>query len=251
MRTIIENSPYPDAELHVTEWSTSPSSRDAIHDTLFAAAYIVRAFLKGSPLADSISYWTFTDVFEEGGAGIGPFHGGFGLVNEQGLHKPTFHAMAMLNRLGDRLLAELPHGVITRSSATGEIAAIFSNYPDDMGEEGLAAQPSYAQARALAAKGPARRVRHTVEGLTPGATFEVEVLDWEHGNVAVDRYRMGAPLNLSREQTATLRDAADRLDRSTLTVSADGVLEIDLVLPAWAVASVRPATDHRPEEARR
>ena len=79
------------------EWSTSPSSRDAIHDTLFAAAYIIRAFLKGAPLADSISYWTFTDVFEEGGGGIGPFHGGFGFVNEQGIHKPTFHAMAMLH----------------------------------------------------------------------------------------------------------------------------------------------------------
>ena len=39
-------------------------------------------------------------MFEEGGGGIGPFHGGFGLVNEQGIHKPTFHAMAMLGAAG-------------------------------------------------------------------------------------------------------------------------------------------------------
>jgi xylan 1,4-beta-xylosidase len=242
MRAIIENSPYPDAELHITEWSTSPSSRDAIHDTLFAASYIVRAFIKGAPLAESISYWTFTDVFEEGGGGIGPFHGGFGFVNEQGLHKPTFHAMAMLNRLGDQLLLELEHGAITRDSATGDLSAIFYNYPSEMGRAGLASRDTYADARSLAAVGPARRVHHTIEGLTPGGEFDVAVLDWDHGNVAEAWYRMGSPLNLSREQTAELREVADRLRRVVLTVSPEGVLDLDLELPAWAVASVAPRT---------
>ena len=133
MRAIIDASPFPDAELHISEWSSSPSSRDRMHDTLFAATYITRAFLKGAALADSISYWTFTDVFEEGGGGIGPFHGGFGLVNEQGIHKPTFHAMAMLARLGDRLVLSTPHGVITRRSRDGALAAVFLNYPQEMG----------------------------------------------------------------------------------------------------------------------
>ncbi|PRZ05186.1 xylan 1,4-beta-xylosidase [Isoptericola sp. CG 20/1183] len=246
LREIVADSPYPDAELHITEWSTSPSSRDAIHDTLFAAPYIVRAFLQGAPLAQSIAYWTFTDVFEEGGAGIGPFHGGFGLVNEQGLHKPTFHAMAMLARLGDRMLQELPDGAITRSSATGEISAIFFNYPADHGDAGLESRESYAQTRTLADLGPSRRVRHTVDGLAPGTELTVEILDWEHGNVAEAWYRMGSPLNLSREQTAELRTAADDLRRSTLVVGDDGVLEIDLELPAWAVASVAPARQVSP-----
>jgi xylan 1,4-beta-xylosidase len=238
MRRIIADSPYPDAELHITEWSTSPSSRDAIHDTLFAAPYVVRAFLTGAPLADSISYWTFTDVFEEGGAGVGPFHGGFGLVNEQGLHKPTFHAVAMLARLGDELLADLPHGAVTRSSATGAVSAVFYNYPDGMGTTGLAARNRYEDTRELADVGPARRVQHTVAGLEPGARFLVETLDWEHGNVAEAWYAMGSPLNLSREQTAELREVADRLDRRELVVGAEGVLDIDLELPAWAVTSV-------------
>lgn len=240
MRRIITEGPYPDAELHITEWSTSPSSRDAIHDSLFAAAYIVRAYLKGAPLADSISYWTFTDVFEEGGAGIGPFHGGFGLVNEQGLHKPTFHAVAMLARLGDRLLAALPHGAITRSSTTGAVSAIFYNYPDDMGAAGLAQQHTYADTRALARVGPERHIHHTLEGLAPGTQYMVETLDWNHGNVAEAWHQMGSPLNLTPRQTADLRRAADQLDRTTTTVTPEGVLEIDLPLSPWAVASVTP-----------
>jgi len=242
MREIIAHSPYPDVELHITEWSTSPSSRDAIHDTLFAAPYIVRAFLKGEALAESISYWTFTDVFEEGGGGIGPFHGGFGFVNEQGLHKPTFHAMAMLNRLGDRLVHEAADGVITRSSKTGDVSAVFYNYPDEMGGAGLESRSDYRSTRDLALIGSARGIRHTLEGLTPGAVFTLEVLDWEHGNVAEAWHRMGSPLNLSREQTAELRETADRLDRRTLTVGDDGALHIDFELPAWAVASIAPQT---------
>ena len=46
-------------------------------------------------------YWTFTDVFEEKGGGEEIFHGGFGMINFQGLVKPSFHAYRMLNQLGD------------------------------------------------------------------------------------------------------------------------------------------------------
>ncbi|MGY4645940.1 GH39 family glycosyl hydrolase [Cellulomonas sp. URHB0016] len=238
MRAIIDGSPFPDAELHISEWSSSPSSRDRMHDTLFAATYITRAFLRGAALADSISYWTFTDVFEEGGAGIGPFHGGFGLVNEQGIHKPTFHAMAMLARLGDRLLSSTPHGVVTRRSTDGAFAAVFFNYPDDMGTTAIGSRITYEATRPLADKGPTRVVQHTVGGLAPGTTLAVEVLDWDHGNVAEAWHQMGEPLNLTPQQTQRLRDVADGLHRDTLVVPDTGVLELRLELRPWAVVSV-------------
>ena len=238
MRAIIDESPFPDAELHISEWSSSPSSRDRMHDTLFAATYITRAFLKGAALADSISYWTFTDVFEEGGGGIGPFHGGFGLVNEQGIHKPTFHAMAMLARLGDRLLLSTPDGVITRRGRDGALAAVFLNYPDDMGTRSIGSRITYDATRALKDLGPRRTVQHTVEGLAPGARLTLEVLDWEHGNVAEAWHHLGEPLNLTPLETERLRGVADALHRETLVVPDTGVLEILLDLPPWAVASL-------------
>lgn len=238
MRAIIDEGPFPDAELHISEWSSSPSSRDRMHDTLFAATYITRAFLRGAALADSISYWTFTDVFEEGGAGIGPFHGGFGLVNEQGIHKPTFHAMAMLARLGDRILLSTPHGVITRHSRDGALAAVFLNYPDDMGTRSVGSQITYAATRPLKDLGPSRTVEHTVEGLAPGTRLTLEVLDWDHGNVAEAWHQLGEPLNLTPQQTDRLRDVADALHRETLVVPDTGVLELRLELRPWAVASL-------------
>ncbi|MBO0607611.1 GH39 family glycosyl hydrolase [Myceligenerans salitolerans] len=238
LHEVVARSAFPRAAIHITEWSTSPSSRDAIHDTVYAAAYVARTYLRCAELADSISYWTFTDVFEEGGAGIGPFHGGFGLVNEQGIHKPTFHAMAMLARLGDRLLLSTPHGVLTRSGATGRLAGLFVNYPEGMGRASVGSRDTYAATRPLADVGPARRIRHRVEGLAPGSRFQVEILDLEHGNVAETWHRLGEPLNLSREETARLRVEADALRREVVTASSSGMLELDVELPAWALMSV-------------
>nr|WP_247602130.1 beta-xylosidase [Cellulomonas denverensis] len=244
LRELLAASPFPAAEVHVTEWSTSPSSRDHMHDTLFAATYITRAFLQCQDLADSISYWTFTDIFEEGGGGIGPFHGGFGFVNEQGLHKPTFHAMAMLNRLGDRILAQTEHGILT-ATPDGGVAGVFFNYPDSMGDRSVGSATSYAATRELREEGPARRITHTVSGLRPGAEYRVELLDWTHGNVAEEWHRRGEPLNLSRRDVTELAAVADALDRRTLAVADDGVLTIDLELPAWAVTSISPVPTTR------
>jgi xylan 1,4-beta-xylosidase len=239
LRELIAKSAYPNAEIHITEWSTSPSARDFIHDSVFAATYITRAYLKCAALADSISYWAFTDVFEEGGAGIGPFHGGFGLVNEAGIHKPTYHAFTMLGRLGDRLLLSTPDGVVTRNSETSAVSALFFNYPEEMALRSVGSANSYEATRALAEIGPRRRIRHSIGELEPGSTFLFEIMDWEHGNVAEAWYRLGSPVNLSRAESDYLSAVADSLRRFTLTVPEDGVLDIDVDLPPWAVMSVR------------
>jgi xylan 1,4-beta-xylosidase len=245
LRKIVTNSAYPEAEIHITEWSTSPSSRDAVHDTLFAATFITRSYLRCATLADSISYWTFTDVFEEGGAGIGPFHGGFGIMNEAGIHKPTYHAFAMLNQLGDRLLLATPDGVVTRHSGTPTVSAVFFNYPDDMAARAVGSANSYPDTRPLAEIGPSRRIRHSIGDLEPGTTFLVEIIDWEHGNVAEAHYRIGSPLNPSRAEYEYLRGAADSLLRFTLTVPDTGVLELDVQLQPWAVMSLRQSVRSR------
>src|SRR5690606_28040010 len=238
LRDIIRESAYPDAEVHITEWSSSPSSRDRMHDTVFAATDIARAYLQCRDLADSISYWTFTDIFEEGGAGLGPFHGGFGLVNEQGIHKPTFHAFEMLSRLGDTVLAETPEGLISESSVTGALSAVFFNYPDEMGGKSIGNTSSLDEALELAEIGTPKTVSHTIDGLQPGTAFVVETLDLEHGDVVAAWADLGAPLNLTRDQTTSLAARADALDRRSLIADDGGTLHIELPLAPWAVVSM-------------
>ena len=52
-----------------------------------------------------MSYWTFSDVFEEQGVVKQPFYGGFGLIAEDGLPKPSFNAFKLLHQLGDQRIA--------------------------------------------------------------------------------------------------------------------------------------------------
>jgi xylan 1,4-beta-xylosidase len=108
-----------------------------------------------------------------------------------------------------------------------------------MGGKSIGSADSYAATRHLREKGPNRTVRHSIAGLEPGTAFLVEVLDWEHGNVAEAWYQMGSPVNLSREEARHLGSVADALLRYTLTVPETGVLDLDLDLSPWAVVSVR------------
>lgn len=97
----VKASAFPDLPVYFTEWSASYSSRDSVHDSYIEASYLLYHLKRVSGLADSMSYWTFTDVFEELGNGLEPFHGGFGLMNLQSYKKPAYHAYWMLNQLGD------------------------------------------------------------------------------------------------------------------------------------------------------
>ena len=85
----------------------------------------MRSVLHSLGTVESLAYWTFTDVFEEGGAGAEMFHGGFGMITLQGAPKPTFHAYRMLHALGDRLLGRTDGLVVTRHSGTPPWAVVL------------------------------------------------------------------------------------------------------------------------------
>lgn len=84
----VKNSPMPHLPIHYTEWSASYSPRDPIHDSYFHAPFILYHIKRLMGQIASLSFWTFTDVFEETGPAPTPFHGGFGLINQQTLKKP-------------------------------------------------------------------------------------------------------------------------------------------------------------------
>jgi xylan 1,4-beta-xylosidase len=99
-RKEIASSPKPDLELHYTEWSASYTPADPIHDSYHEAAYVLQKLKQVGNAAQSMSYWVFTDIFEESAPRFTPFHGGFGMLNIQGINKPVFYAYQFLNHLG-------------------------------------------------------------------------------------------------------------------------------------------------------
>jgi xylan 1,4-beta-xylosidase len=126
LRKTVAESAFPHLEIHLTEWNSSPSPRDEIHDTAFMAPFVIYNHLRCLGLVDSLGFWTFTDVFEEGGAGDTIFHGGFGLVNVYGLKKPSYYGYWFLAQLGTECLARGTDYIVTRKN--GRIQVLLWNY---------------------------------------------------------------------------------------------------------------------------
>jgi len=128
VRDKIARSRLSRAELHYTEWSTSYTPFDPIHDSYHSAAFILDKIKGVGGAAESMSYWTFTDIFEEAGPRMTPLHGGFGLLNYQDLPKPAFFAYQFLNRLGDQeLRCDDPAAFVCRDGSGG-VQALFWDF---------------------------------------------------------------------------------------------------------------------------
>jgi xylan 1,4-beta-xylosidase len=235
LKNVVENSAYPDAEIHLTEWSTSPSSRDRMHDLLPAAAYIVKSNLDCIGLTNSLSYWTFTDVFEEKGGAASIFHGGFGMINFQGLVKPSYHAYRMLHQMGDEELYKNDYVFVTRNSGNGKISALAYNYPD----ENLGSVPAGYKSYEDLSEGTPKQLDLTLKKLKPGTQFKIEILDKDHGNVCHSWEKMGKPEPPTREQIKVLKGMAENLKTKVLSADEKGVLTIDMELAPWNVVLIQ------------
>ena len=100
VRRRIDAAGYPGLPLHITEFNTSYHPLCPVHDTPLNAAYLARLLSEAGDLVETLSYWTFSDLFEESDIPRAFFHGGFGLLARDGIPKPTFHLFAFFQKLG-------------------------------------------------------------------------------------------------------------------------------------------------------
>lgn len=99
-RNIVDSfEEYRGLEIHITEFNTSYIPNCPLHDTNRNAAYIAHQLSRLGDMNESYSYWTFGDIFEERGVPFTPFHGGFGMVANGCIPKPTFWAFRFFKDL--------------------------------------------------------------------------------------------------------------------------------------------------------
>ena len=204
VRSQIASSESPGLPLHYTEWSTSYSPRDPVHDSYISASYILSKLKGTEGYADSMSYWTFTDIFEENGPVPSPFHGGFGLLNFQGLRKPSFYAYQFLNKLGDvELTSQAPETWACRDERGVQI--LFWRFAAPVTRE---SDQKFFK-RDLPSK-EWGKVRVSVGGLPPGPyQMNVYHVGYQVNDVYADYLKMGSPANLNRTQLRELTDKND------------------------------------------
>ncbi|AMJ65164.1 hypothetical protein AXW84_06790 [Hymenobacter sp. PAMC 26628] len=128
VRAKIRASAFPNLELHITEWSASCSPHDPVHDAYQSAAYILNTLKQTEKMANSMSCWTFSDIFEEAGVPATLFHGGFGLLNLQGIKKPAYFAYQYLHQLGPSELHNTDPASWATTDAAGNVQVLCWNF---------------------------------------------------------------------------------------------------------------------------
>lgn len=230
VREQIRASALPQLELHFTEWSSSYTPSDPLHDSYHSAAFILDKLKQVGTSADSMSYWVFTDIFEEAGPRFTPFHGGFGLVNYQDLCKPAFFAYQFLNRLGSlELECDDAASFVTRDEA-GNVAVLLWDFTVTNPAQGENNQSYYKREQPARARGLAKV---ELSRLPAGDyTQRLYRVGYRANDVYTGYLELGAPAQLTREQVERLR--AESSGQASLELSiaigADGRFDCELAL---------------------
>ena len=184
VRNEIKASDTPSVPLFWTEWNVQ-GMRES-RDTIFVGPALANTVRQCDGLAEMMSFWTFSDVFEEGGPIAKPFSGEFGLRAKGGINKPSYYAYGLMHELGNMRIGIDAKDAIATKTANGGLAIAVWNLVD----------PDQ--------QGATRTVTLTFAHVSPNARVTVERVDEQHGNVLTQYEAMGKPLDPSPAQVDQL-----------------------------------------------
>jgi xylan 1,4-beta-xylosidase len=212
----VKASARPDLPVIFSEYNASYKNEPDVTDAPFMGPWLADTIRQCDGLTEMMSYWTFSDVFEEQGVVKEPFYGGFGVIAADGLPKPAFNAFKLLHRLGEQRLAEDSDSVLVTRRRDGTFAIAVWNLflPEEQGHA-KSVTLSFHGARASRAR--------------------VTRLEALHGS-PLDAYeRMGRPAYPTSAQAETLRKAAQLAPPEDIRVR-NGT--ITLALPPQGLALI-------------
>ena len=186
----ITASAWPKMPLIWSEFNASYMNEPDVTDSTYMGPWMASTISQCDGLVDIMSYWTFSDVFEEQGVVKTPFYGGFGLIAERGVPKPSFNVFALLHRLGEGRLAVESDSVLATKRKDGALVVAVWNY----------APPG--------PDGPSRTLSLRFSGIAPNAAVTISRVDATHGNSEGAFEKMGRPTSPTPAQTDELRRAA-------------------------------------------
>ena len=181
------------------------------------------------------SWWTFTDIFEEGGMRAEPFSNAFGLQNIYGVAKPVFRAFEQLNSAGDLILnASIGSG----SSAISAFATVISGSPRERFRGARIFLTNFRrQDMPIAADTAVLLIAH---GAMPAPTYAaVSLIDSTHTNPRALWESWGSPMYPTPTMLAELQAASQLQEQSVpLQRVSDTVVSLSIPLEPYASAFV-------------
>jgi xylan 1,4-beta-xylosidase len=228
-RVEIQQSAMPKLELHYTEWSSSYTPADPTHDSYHQAAYILQKLKQVGSAAQSMSYWVFSDIFEEAGPRLEAFHGGFGLMNTQGIKKPAYFAYQFLHELASTELQSQDGQSMATTDDKGNVQLLLWDYTRTL-PDSINNQQYFIKDLPAKSKG---EVLIQLSGLRKG-TYIVSIsqVGYKRNDAYTSYIGMGRPDQLSKAQVTLLKSQATGKpqEKRQIRVNADGRLRMSLPL---------------------
>ncbi len=205
----IQNSGRPGLPLIWSEFNASYANEPGVTDSAYMGPWMADTIRQCDGLVNIMSYWTFSDVFEEQGVVKQPFYGGFGLFAAGNIPKPAFNAFTLLHRLGDARLDTKSDSVLVTRRKNGSVALAVWNIVSP-GETG-SAKDFVLQFTKLSGRQVA----------------SVTIIDRDHGSPLPAYDKMGRPPYPTQAQLQDLRKAAG-LPAASLRTLNNGELSLTL-----------------------
>ena len=199
---------------------------DSSRDDASAAAFVVRNVgLLAS--VDLVSWWTFSDIFEEAWMASAPFHNGYGLMTVHGIRKPAWRAFEMLASLGGyrlpvsgnvspadgsstvSLLATRPQGSGggALKGPLGGSRRLWDAAGQSQGHVVLLLSNFHRNRSACTAQNVSLAVIHRSDATLPPTARAFRV-DEAHANPLAEWHRQGQPIYPDSSQLSKLHDAS-------------------------------------------
>ncbi len=186
----IKSSPMPNLPLIWSEFNASYKNEPDVTDATYMGPWLADTIRQCDGVVDSMSYWSFSDVFEEQGVVKTPFYGGYGLIAEDDIPKPAFNAFKILHKLGEeRIQLDSDSALLTRRKDGTLVLAVWNYAPP--GDSGSPKQV-ILQLRGTNAK-------HVL----------ISRVDAKHGDIHPSYEKMGSPRYPTQAQIHELQQAAD------------------------------------------
>ncbi len=212
----VKASAAPETPIIWSEYNATYMTQQEVTDSAFMGPWLANNIRECDGLTAMMSYWSFSDVFEEQGVVKTPFYGGYGLIAERGIPKAAFHAFQLLHELGDRRLAATSENALLTERADGEAVIALWNY----------AEPHEAVG--------AKTFRLDVKG-NRFSSYRMRFVDAEHGSGLRAWQEAGSPVSPTIQQIAHIKaqavlPAAERHSLADpITVQPQGLVVLELV----------------------
>jgi xylan 1,4-beta-xylosidase len=212
----IEASSMPTLPLIWSEFNASYKNEPKVTDSTYMGPWLADTIRQCDGLVSIMSYWTFSDVFEEQGVVKAPFYGGFGLVAADDIPKPAYNVFKLLHKLGDQRIAlDSDSALLTRRDDGTLVLALWNYAPPEQ-------------------TGLPRVVTVNFKGARPRRAV-ISRLDREHGDVRPAYEKMGSPRYPTQKQIGELRRAAELFNPESRKLRND---ELTITLPAQGLALI-------------